>query len=864
VGKRSLASVAAKALGWQALFADQIFVDLAKQDILSYVKDYGWDDFRIKEAQIITWLLSRYPTNTVIACSGGVVEHEENRRLLRAFGRSKGPVIYVLREREDVLSFLENSANSYPDYSRSTAAERWDIREQYYRECCSHEFVSLSEPVSKPSDPKAQLASNTSELISLALKPTEAAFLRLLRFIVGTDTNHMPVGPSAPRTFLLPLAFPDLHEAIPLIDEISVGIDCWEVRLDWLKSVDHSFVAFQIALLRRHSDLPIRFTVRTRSQGGGFPDLDDVEGQKQMYDLIILAYKLGCEYVDLELSWPEHMLASLLSSRGNTKIIGSWHDTTGKITWTGRETREIYEKGIRLGIDIIEIINTARSCEDNIVLRTFVEQVVDRGIPLAAFNMGPEVSSLARNVRKTRFLSRSPQGKLSRMTNRALITVSHPLLSSISAPEQISYAEAQSTLYLIGSLAQKSFYLFGSSITHALSQVLHSSAFAALTLPHTFTPIPAGLGDADLERIRDLVNRPDFGGGAVTIPLGIAAMNLCQRVSCHARVIGAVNVLIPIPTSCKRSSKASSVLKFPRNSDANFGNGAASAMYGENIDWRGIKTCIARCINPVNAVTSSTTALVIGAGGASRAAIYALHQLGVANMLIWNRTREKACALVDELSRRLKDPELGGAPFLQLGVLTGNLDGESVRQAFSPLPPPTIIISTIPASVPPSAVSSGNGKEESQGIGAIPDVGLRRDVLDLSPTGGVAVELACQPRRTPLLALVDQVNAFPAPAPRPLFSPTPQAPNQKGKQAILKGIPPPRASQPQPQSQPISEGFLLLGGKAAPWVGVEGIEILLEQGYEQVRLWTSRRAPKARIRNDVLREFERHVQQGFA
>lgn len=399
VGKRSLASVTAKALGWQALFTDQIFVDLAKQDILSYVNAYGWDDFRVKEAQIITWLLSRYPTNTVIVCGGGVVEREENRRLLRAFSQSKGPVIYILREKENVLSFLENTASPYRDYDRGTAAERWDVREQHYRECCSHEFVSLSVPMSKLSDINAQFASSTvPELTSLALKPVESAFLRLLRFILGTDTNHIPTGPSSPRTFSLSLTFPDLHEAIPLIDEINVGIDCWEIRLDWLKSVDHSFIAFQVALLRRHSDLPIRFTVRTRSQGGGFPDPDpdNVERQKQVHDLVMLAYRLGCEYVDLELSWPEHMLTSLLASRGNTRVIGSWHDILGKITWTGRETRDIYDKGARLGVDIIEMISTAKMSEDNIILRAFVEQLCDWRIPLIALNTGPEVSSFER------------------------------------------------------------------------------------------------------------------------------------------------------------------------------------------------------------------------------------------------------------------------------------------------------------------------------------------------------------------------------------------------------------------------------------------------------------------------------------
>ncbi|KAJ7502892.1 hypothetical protein B0H11DRAFT_1854039 [Mycena galericulata] len=37
-----------------------------------------------------------------------------------------------------------------------------------------------------------------------------------------------------------------------------------------------------------------------------------------------------------------------------------------------------------------------------------------------------------------------------------------------------------------------------------------------------------------------------------------------------------------------------------------------------------------------------------------------------------------------------------------------------------------------------------------------------------------------------------------------------------------------------------------------PWAGFEGIDLLLEQGYGQCRIWTGRRAPKAQVRQKVL------------
>jgi len=43
------------------------------------------------------------------------------------------------------------------------------------------------------------------------------------------------------------------------------------------------------------------------------------------------------------------------------------------------------------------------------------------------------------------------------------------------------------------------------------------------------------------------------------------------------------------------------------------------------------------------------------------------------------------------------------------------------------------------------------------------------------------------------------------------------------------------------------------------WVCVEGIELLLEQGYEQFKIFTGRRAPKKVVREKVLEIYERNV-----
>jgi shikimate 5-dehydrogenase len=44
------------------------------------------------------------------------------------------------------------------------------------------------------------------------------------------------------------------------------------------------------------------------------------------------------------------------------------------------------------------------------------------------------------------------------------------------------------------------------------------------------------------------------------------------------------------------------------------------------------------------------TALILGAGGTARAAVYAVHAMGFASILIWNRTLERAESVAAELN----------------------------------------------------------------------------------------------------------------------------------------------------------------------------------------------------------------------
>lgn len=281
-----------------------------------------------------------------------------------------------------------------------------------------------------------------------------------------------------------------------------------------------------------------------------------------------------------------------------------------------------------------------------------------------------------------------------------------------------------------------------------MSPVLHNTAFTTLGLPHVYSKIDT----ESIDEIRMVMESSDFGGASVTLPHARSVIPLLQHLSRHAQIIGAVNTIFPM-------------------------SWGGQGLSGDNTDWRGIRNCLLRSLTPAHTVTSSTTALVLGAGGSARATIYALYRIGVVNIFIYNRTAAKAQLLVDDFQRL--------DHLLRIKVL----DNLSVPLPINP--PPTIIVSTVPAFA--GSIDSAT---------SVPvDIGLRLDHLSMN--GGVAVELAYEKRLTTLLALAEQ-----------------------------------RRTQ------------------GSQWVGVEGIEVLLQQGYEQCKMWTGRRAPVKQVRAKVLEVYD--------
>jgi shikimate dehydrogenase len=155
--------------------------------------------------------------------------------------------------------------------------------------------------------------------------------------------------------------------------------------------------------------------------------------------------------------------------------------------------------------------------------------------------------------------------------------------------------------------------VLGFPVGHSRSPAMMNAAFAELRLDWRYVglPVPPALFT---ETVRALPGS-GYRGANVTIPHKLAAHELADELTPAAAAIGAANTLV-------------------------FEDGRILA---DNTDAGGLLDALGE---PLPA-----TALVLGAGGAGRAAAWALRDAG-AEVAVWNRTPERAAALANELGVR--------------------------------------------------------------------------------------------------------------------------------------------------------------------------------------------------------------------
>lgn len=181
----------------------------------------------------------------------------------------------------------------------------------------------------------------------------------------------------------------------------------------------------------------------------------------------------------------------------------------------------------------------------------------------------------------------------------------------------------------------------GWPVAHSRSPEMHNAAFAALGLDdwrYTRLPLPPALF---AETVRALP-RSGYRGLNVTIPHKEAALEVADSASAAAAEIGAANTL-------------------------SFEDGAIAA---DNTDAQGL-------LDALGEPLAGRTVLVLGAGGAARAAVWAARHAGASEVLVWNRTAERARLLAADFGvEAVERPRRVDAVVNTTSVGLGGSDGD--------------------------------------------------------------------------------------------------------------------------------------------------------------------------------------------
>jgi shikimate dehydrogenase len=159
--------------------------------------------------------------------------------------------------------------------------------------------------------------------------------------------------------------------------------------------------------------------------------------------------------------------------------------------------------------------------------------------------------------------------------------------------------------------------LFAYPSWHSLSPAMHNAAFRRLDIDARYDAreVPPG----ELAEAVESLRHPDALGANVTIPHKETVIEHLDTISAEARSVGSVNTIV-------------------RRGDS---------LEGHSTDVSGFL----QALTDLKVDVDGRRVLLLGAGGAARAVAYALLMAGVGELLIHNRSPERAERLAGEFAR---------------------------------------------------------------------------------------------------------------------------------------------------------------------------------------------------------------------
>ena len=338
-------------------------------------------------------------------------------------------------------------------------------------------------------------------------------------------------------------------------------------------------------------------TCRGKSSGGRFAGSTGAE-----VDILCAAAKAGFQLVDLSLESAEAASPADLDRlrQAGAALILSYHDF--KAT---RDLDAVYTRIAKFSPAFSKIVPTARALSDNLTLIRFLERMSDVS-PIVGISMGDAgVISRVLGVRAG-----------------SAFTFAAASQGEETAPGQIA-ARTLFDTYRIDQVdaATKIYGVAGNPVTHSLSPLMLNTAFRRETLNAVYL----ALQSSSVEDLLRLVQEIPIQGLSITMPLKQEILPHLERMDPLSKKIGACNTVL---------------------------RAADGKLYGFNTDVAGI-------VGPLEKRLSLRDAkvLVLGAGGAARAAVFGVRDKG-AEVFIANRTHETAQKLARQAQAKALRREL--------------------------------------------------------------------------------------------------------------------------------------------------------------------------------------------------------------
>jgi len=360
-----------------------------------------------------------------------------------------------------------------------------------------------------------------------------------------------------------------------------------EFRLDYLKQPLAALPKLH-RFLETHQYVTAIGTCRRVDNGGKFKG-----SLVSQLDVLAKAHAAGCQIVDLEIqsalkSKPE-AIARLRSRAG---LILSFHDFRAT-----RNLDEMLGKMLKIPADFYKVVTTATTLSDNVAMMKFLQTEGGKHA-LIGFCMGE-------------------QGIISRVLSvRAGSAFTFGAVSADlkTAPGQVTARDLRS-IYRIDQVdtASRVYGVAGDPIEHSLSPVIMNTALRRENVNGVYLPLHA----KTLKDLIHCVREIPLHGLSITMPYKQAILPYLDNTDAHTSKIGACNTVV---------------------------RGQEGKLYGFNTDVAGV-------VRPLEQRLSieSAKVLVLGAGGAARAAVFGLKERG-AEVWILNRTSAKA----QKLARQAK------------------------------------------------------------------------------------------------------------------------------------------------------------------------------------------------------------------